>query len=85
MTQPKNLQKSRHGIYYLRLQRDGKDRHISLKTRDLTQAQIEVNYLHAKLCGMKTSLENIKGWTVELEGDKLKIQTENNDEERDNV
>jgi len=28
------LVKSRHGIYYLRLQRHGKDRRISLRTRD---------------------------------------------------
>lgn len=82
MAQLKNLQKAPNGYYYLRLQRDGKDRRLSLKTRDLTQAQIAVNFLHATLCGMKTNLENIKGWTVELEGDKLKIQTEDNAEDR---
>jgi len=37
-----NLQISKHGIYYLRIQRGGIDRCISLRTRDQDQATIAV-------------------------------------------
>ena len=46
------LVKSRHGIYYLRLQRHGKDRRISLRTRDPLIASISSYRLGALIARM---------------------------------
>ena len=58
------LQKSRHGIYYLRIQRAGIDRRISLRTRDPNQAKIAAAICHATLSHMKIDPTKIKGWTL---------------------
>ena len=82
MTKTRNLQRAPSGNYFLRIQRDGKDRRISLKTRDLAQAQFAANLMHATLSHMTIDPTKIKSWTLEIEGDKLKIQTENTPEDR---
>ncbi len=82
MTKTRNLQKAPSGNYFLRIQRDGKDRRISLKTRDLRQAQFAAYILHATLSNMAIGPTKIKSWTLEIEGDKLKISTENTPEDR---
>ncbi|MDP1767124.1 MAG: hypothetical protein Q8K83_09515 [Methylotenera sp.] len=48
-----HIQKSRHGIYYLRIQRDGIDRRISLGTRDLNQVTDSTAIRRGKLLAMQ--------------------------------
>ncbi len=83
MTKSKNLQQAPSGIYFLRIQRNGKDRRISLKTSDFDQAQFAAQILHATLSNMKIDPNKIKDWTLETtDGGNIKIKTENNDEDR---
>lgn len=80
-----HLKKSRHGIYYLRLQIKGLDRRWSLGTRDLNQALFESHKLGAKILEMKINQINtdkIKGWTLESDGHIIKVKTEDNDADR---
>ena len=50
------LQKSRHGIYYLRIQSEVLDRRCSLGTRDPFLASIVAHEFSAKLLTMKIDL-----------------------------
>lgn len=52
------LQKSRHGIYYLRVQRSGLDRKWSLKTRDQSQAKLAAFALSYKIALMTKQDQN---------------------------
>ena len=58
------LVKSRHGIYYLRLQVSGIDKRWSLGTRDPSQASIAAYKIGAKILSMKIDPTKIKGWTL---------------------
>ena len=82
MTQTKNLELHQNGTYYLRIQRNGVNRRISLKTSDFRQAQFAAHILHATLSSMKIDPTKIKEWTLEVDGDKLKISTDNTPEDR---
>ena len=80
-----HLKKSRHGIYYLRLQINGLDRRWSLGTRDQNQALIESHKLSATILQMKINqinLSKVKGWTLESDGQNIKVTTEDNDADR---
>lgn len=77
-----NLQISKHGIYYLRIQRAGIDRRISLRTRDPYQARIAAAICHATLSHMKIDPTKIKGWTLKSDGRNVEISTEDNDADR---
>lgn len=74
------IQKSRHGIYYLRTQQGGLDRKISLRTRDPIAAAIAAHELSAKLLRMKNF--TYSGWAFKADGDKIEITTEDNDADR---
>lgn len=76
------LIKSRHGIYYIRLQKGGIDKRWSLGTRDPIKAAIAAYNFGATIVGMKIDPSKIIGWTLESDGNNLKITTENNDEDR---
>lgn len=80
-----HLKKSRHGIYYLRLQINGLDKRWSLGTRDLNQALIESHKLSATILQMKINqinLDKVKTWTLESDGQSIKVKTEDNDADR---
>lgn len=80
-----HLKKSRQGIYYLRLQINGLDKRWSLGTRDLNQALIESHKLSATILQMKinqVNLTKVKGWTLESDGQNIKVTTEDNDADR---
>ena len=80
-----HLKKSRHGIYYLRLQINGLDRRWSLHTRDPNLALIESHKLGVTIQEMKINQINLskaKGWTLESDGQNIKVTTENNDADR---
>lgn len=80
-----HLKKSRHGIYYLRLQINGLDRRWSLGTRDQNQALIESHKLGATIAQMKfnqLNLDKIKDWTLESDGQNIKVTTQDNDADR---
>lgn len=82
MSNLKNVQKSSSGIYYLRVQRDGLDRKISLKTRDIHEATIAAAIAHATLSRMTIDHQKIKSWTLKTDGENIEITTENNDADR---
>lgn len=82
MSNTANLQKAPSGYYFLRFQRNGSDRRISLKTKDLATARLAADVARATLSQMTIDPTKIKSWTLEIEGDKLKIQTENTPEDR---
>jgi len=62
------LVKSRHGIYYLRLQRNGFDKRISLRTQDFMTASIAAYKFGATISSMtKNSDENKMKFATEAE------------------
>ena len=70
------LQKSRHGIYYLRLHIDAIDRRWSLHTRDPKVALIAAYAFAAKLLTMKNEPKRpMIGWVLEDSRINLKIAT----------
>jgi uncharacterized protein YdaU (DUF1376 family) len=76
------LKKSRHGIYYLRIQQYWNDRRWSLSTRDPELAAIAAYNLGAPIAKMKIDPSKVKSWTLESDGQNLKVTTEDNDEDR---
>ena len=81
MSNTRNLQLAPSGNYSLRIQRNGKDRKISLKTKDLATAKLAAAIAHATLSLMKIDPTKIKDWTLETDGQNIKITTENTDED----
>ncbi|MDO9204703.1 site-specific integrase [Methylotenera sp.] len=79
------LKKSRHGIYYLRIQQDGIDRRWSISTRDPEVAAIAAYNLGATIAKMKIDPTKIKSWTLESDGQSLKVTTEDNDDDRESA
>ena len=77
------LQKSRHGIYYLRIQSAGLNRRFSLRTRDPVMAAVMAHEFSAKLLSsMKINQFNCLGWVLEATDNGIKITTEDNDADR---
>lgn len=79
------LQKSPHGIYYLRIQRYGLDQRWSLRTRDPLLAAIAAHELSVKLLHMKINLDMSRprlGWSVVTDGHNVEVKTEDNDADR---
>lgn len=77
------LQKSRHGIYYFRIQIDGLDRRWSLRTRDPIVAKIAAFEFSARLLIMKNDFTRPHlGWVLEASGNDIKITTQDNDADR---
>ena len=79
------LQKSPHGIYYLRIQRLGIDRRWSLRTRDLITATIAAHQLSVSLLQMKINLDMSRprlGWSMRTDGHNVEVKTEDNDADR---
>ena len=71
------LQKSRHGIYYLRIQQDGLDCRWSLPARNLRIAAIAVYEFSAKLFIVKNdSTRQRQAWVFETSGNDIKMTTE---------
>lgn len=82
MTHSKNIQKAPNGYFYLRLQRNGTDRRISLKTRNLAEAELSAAIFRATISRMTIDPNKIKTWTLETDGQNIKISTEDNDADR---
>lgn len=70
------LVKSRHGVFYLRFQRDGKDRRMSLRTRDPETARVAAYNFGARIANMNNDKNRILGWTFEDDVHKVKISTD---------
>ncbi|MCX7188819.1 MAG: hypothetical protein NTU92_00390, partial [Methylotenera sp.] len=80
------LQKSRHGIYYLRIQRAGIDRKWSLRTRSSAVAQLAAHEFSAKLLRMTKDfnlLGDIAGFQLISDGKNVTLITEDNDPDRE--
>lgn len=89
MKLPSRVVKSRHGIYYLRIQRSGIDRRISLRTRDPLTASLAAYKLGATIARMDIdklkdlTVADIKQWTIEADG--VKITTVGSAEDHQNA
>lgn len=76
------LVKSRHGIYYLRIQRNGTDKRVSLRTKNLAEAQFSAYQFGAKLRFM-TNPKNHLGWSLDTRVDgTFSIKTDDTPEDR---
>ena len=76
------LVKSRHGVYYLRIQRNGSDNRVSLRTKNLADAQFSAYQFGAKLQFM-TNPKNHLGWSLNTRIDgSFSIQTDDTPEDR---
>lgn len=75
------IQISRHGIYYLRIQRGGIDRRISLGTRDPIEAAMAASIAHATISRMKIDPSKIKDFTLKTKGDDIEIITDGTPED----
>ena len=77
------LQISRHGIYYLRIQRKVSDRRYSLKTRDKNLAELAALQLSVTIQQMKIDPDKIKGWPLKADPTcGIEVTTEDNDADR---
>ncbi len=76
------LVKSRHGIYYLRLQRKGVDKRVSLRTRDPSKA-IWFAYKFGATMSNGFDFANLRGWQVEKNDQDFILKTDGT--ERDNA
>ena len=72
----------RNKTYYLRIRDDQKDRRISLKTSNFEHANVVLLFSRLMTKNMKINLNDIKGWTLESDGNKFKMTTEDNDPDR---
>ena len=79
---PHYLTVSRHGIFYLRVTRKGKEYRCSLKTRDPNVARAAAYRFGATIGSMKIDTTKIKNWTLETDGNNLKVTTEDSDSDR---
>ena len=79
------LVRSRHGIFYLSIQRDSIDRRISLRTRDPLKAQMAAYHFGGTIAAMNNDKNRTFGWTIATNGQKLKISTDGSDEDSKNA
>ena len=88
---PSRLTKSRHGIYKVRIQSNGLDRCISLRTRDYPFAMLAAYELGARILSMdldklkKLSFKDIKNWTIERTGQTIKLSTDGSQQDHENA
>lgn len=72
------LVRSRHGIYYLRETSGGKERRISLRTRDPLAARMAAYHFGAvKMAGDN----NLSGWKIKTNAQGLEIETDGSAED----
>jgi len=73
------LVKSRHGVFYFRIQRNGLDKRFSLRTKDLNVAiTMAYRYIYS-LKIMNIDMSNIRGFTLKTNGKEVELITEDND------
>ena len=78
------IQKSRHGIFYLRIQKFGIDKRFSLNTRDPLRAAVAAHQLGAKIAQMDIN-KSKKGWTLKTSGGDIEITTDGTQQDSDNA
>lgn len=86
MTPKAQLSKSRHGVYYLRYRNALSESRVSLKTRDPDTASLALALARGMMQNMvKINYDNIRAWTLKADGNKLEIETEDNDQDRESA
>jgi len=87
MKLPSRVLKSRHGVFYLRVQKFGLDRRISLRTRDPVTASLAAYRLGATILLMDIdklkdlTVADIKQRSVKTTGDSIKISTDGSEKD----
>ena len=79
------LVKSRHGIFYLRIQKFGIDKRFSLNTRDPLRAAVAAHQLGAKIASMDIEKSKSKGWTLKTSGGDIELTTDGTQQDSDNA
>ncbi len=82
MTKIKNLEVTPSGIYHLRIQKNGINRRLSLKTKNLSAAKLAAAIAHATISAMAVDPNKIKSWTLETNCQDVKITTNDTPEDR---
>lgn len=77
------LVKSRHGVFYLRIQKFGQDKRISLQTKDLSAAAIAAYSLGAIIA--KMNIKKIKSWTLKTSNTGFEITTDGTQQDSENA
>jgi integrase len=73
------LVKNRLGTYYLRIQRGGIERRISLRTKDFSRAALHAYAFGAKLAAMKNPISTFE---LKYDGKNIELKTQDNDADR---
>lgn len=77
-----HLVKSRHGVFYFRIQRNGLDKRFSLRTKDINVAiTMAYRYIYT-LKIMNIDMSNFRGFTLKTNGKDVELITEDNDADR---
>jgi hypothetical protein len=69
---PSRLVQSRHGIYYLRLIKNGREQRWSLRTRDPAAARLAAYQFGVEIMAGR----GFSGWTLKKDGDKIEVSTD---------
>lgn len=80
-----HLWRSRHGIFYFRIERGGKEHRRSLHTRDPDTARAYAYLFGAELMGIKTPKIAGFGLEVDLAAGKIKVSTDGTDQDAQNA
>ena len=79
------LVQSRHGIFYLRIQRGGKEKRLSLRTRDPLKAQLAAYAFGGTIVSMNNNKNRTLGWTLATDGQKLELSTDGSQQDHANA
>lgn len=85
MAHIKNLELHKSGIYYLRLQKSGINKRISLQTRDFGTAQLAAAIAHATISRMTIDTDKIKSWTLATNANTGEITLKTDGTDADNA
>lgn len=85
MPKSHNIELAPSGYYHLRIQRNGINRRISLKTRNLAEAELASAIMRATLSAMTIDTNKIKSWTLATNANTGEITLKTDGTDADNA
>ena len=85
MPKSNNIELAPSGIYHLRMQRNGINRRISLKTRHLAEAELAAAIMRATLSAMTIDTSKIKNWTLATNANTGEVTLKTDGTDADNA